>query len=562
MATSSPVTLPMPAPDVPLIDSQTGRPTKALFDFAQRLETVVRQLRKEVPSGISLSSFTTTDLAEGSNRYFTDERVDDRVAALIQNGTGITWTYNDAAGWLAPTVTITQYTDELAQDAVGGMLADTATIDFTYNDGTATITADVKNDSITYAKLQNVSATDRLLGRSTAGAGDVEEIVCTAAGRALIDDANATAQRATLGLGTAATQNTGTSGANVPLLNGTNTWSGTNFFAAVPNLQTAGGTGAGVWYDGSATTQRTFLGMDAGVDNIFRGYSAILGANYYSANLTTGAVTFNYTVTVSGAAYVNGVLTLAGTATPSIIFAPSSGATHSGQIYQSGNTWAIAASGVATWATMDLTTGAMSFVGPLTVPTVDYGASTGQKELFYHSGNIKYGVAIQANDLQIFGATGAALSFGHMSTADGTTFTPRLQINSSGVISTGTWNASIIDPAYGGTGNNGGAWTAYTPTVTGGGVPGAFAGSGTGRYRQIGKTVFVVAEITVTNVGTASYVAATWPVAAASGAIIPGQGQASGAAYNWNYNTVLYKYDGTVTPVVQTYILTGCYEAA
>lgn len=46
----------------------------------------------------------------------------------------------------------------------------------------------------------NVSATDRVLGRSTAGAGAVEEITCTAAGRALIDDADAAAQRTTLGL--------------------------------------------------------------------------------------------------------------------------------------------------------------------------------------------------------------------------------------------------------------------------------------------------------------------------------------------------------------------------
>lgn len=67
-------------------------------------------------------------------------------------------------------------------------------------------TAKIANDAVTYAKIQNVSATDRLLGRSTSGAGDVEEIICTAAGRALIDDADATAQRATLGLGTIATQ--------------------------------------------------------------------------------------------------------------------------------------------------------------------------------------------------------------------------------------------------------------------------------------------------------------------------------------------------------------------
>ena len=62
-------------------------------------------------------------------------------------------------------------------------------------------TAEIDNDAVTYAKIQNVSATDKVLGRSTAGAGDVEEIACTSAGRALIDDANAAAQRTTLGLG-------------------------------------------------------------------------------------------------------------------------------------------------------------------------------------------------------------------------------------------------------------------------------------------------------------------------------------------------------------------------
>ena len=66
----------------------------------------------------------------------------------------------------------------------------------------------IANDAVTYAKIQNVSATDMLLGRSTSGAGDVEEIACTAAGRALIDDANAGAQRTTLGLGALATKAT------------------------------------------------------------------------------------------------------------------------------------------------------------------------------------------------------------------------------------------------------------------------------------------------------------------------------------------------------------------
>ena len=40
----------------------------------------------------------------------------------------------------------------------------------------AVTVADIPDGEITYAKMQNVSATDRLLGRDTAGAGDVEEI--------------------------------------------------------------------------------------------------------------------------------------------------------------------------------------------------------------------------------------------------------------------------------------------------------------------------------------------------------------------------------------------------
>lgn len=42
------------------------------------------------------------------------------------------------------------------------------------------------------------SATDRILGRVSAGAGVAQEIVCTGAGRALLDDADAAAQRTTL----------------------------------------------------------------------------------------------------------------------------------------------------------------------------------------------------------------------------------------------------------------------------------------------------------------------------------------------------------------------------
>lgn len=100
----------------------------------------------------------------------------------------------------------TETLPELSQDAVGEILADSDTIDFTYND--TTITAVVKPDSIgfdqlkdngvQFSKIQTVS-TDILLGNDASGTA-VQEITCTAAGRALLDDADATAQRTTLGL--------------------------------------------------------------------------------------------------------------------------------------------------------------------------------------------------------------------------------------------------------------------------------------------------------------------------------------------------------------------------
>jgi hypothetical protein len=50
----------------------------------------------------ALATFSSTDdLAEGvTNLYFTGERVDDRVAALLLNGANITLTYNDVANTL------------------------------------------------------------------------------------------------------------------------------------------------------------------------------------------------------------------------------------------------------------------------------------------------------------------------------------------------------------------------------------------------------------------------------------------------------------------------------
>lgn len=61
------------------------------------------------------------------------------------------------------------------------------------------ITRTIADDNVTYAKIQNVTATDKLLGRATAGAGDVEEITCTSFARTILDDVAAVNVRTTIG---------------------------------------------------------------------------------------------------------------------------------------------------------------------------------------------------------------------------------------------------------------------------------------------------------------------------------------------------------------------------
>ena len=103
--------------------------------------------------------------------------------ATLSSGTGISIT--EGAGSIT-----------IASDVVGVTDGDKG--DITVSSSGATWTID--DDAVTYAKIQDVSATDKILGRSTAGAGVIEEIACTSAGRALLDDADASAQRTTLGL--------------------------------------------------------------------------------------------------------------------------------------------------------------------------------------------------------------------------------------------------------------------------------------------------------------------------------------------------------------------------
>jgi len=115
---------------------------------------------------ITLAPFSTTNLAEGTNLYYTDERVDDRVAVLIQNGTGISWAYNDPLNTLTPTVTLAPFsttnlaegtnlyfTDERVDDRVAALMISGTGTTWTYNDPGNTLKVDVSLSPFTTTNL-------------------------------------------------------------------------------------------------------------------------------------------------------------------------------------------------------------------------------------------------------------------------------------------------------------------------------------------------------------------------------------------------------------------------
>jgi hypothetical protein len=109
--------------------------------------------------GVTLSPFTTTDLAEGTRLYFTNERVDDRVAALIQNSASVTWTYNDSLN----TLTASAVTTPLQIQEDGVVIGNRGTVDFiTGSNSTLTVLDDALNNKVTVQIDSAVGSLDDL----------------------------------------------------------------------------------------------------------------------------------------------------------------------------------------------------------------------------------------------------------------------------------------------------------------------------------------------------------------------------------------------------------------
>ena len=214
-----------------------------------------------IPTTIaSLSNHDTDDVAEGAtNKYYLDERVDDRINALIIAGTGVTKSYDDAANTYTLSVTqadvntdiVTEGSTNLFTTAARTRTHFTYGTGITHSSGTLSVTqsdintdnvtdgstnlfttaartrthftygtgithdgsgglsvtqADIDTDNITEGSTNIFFTNARADARVVAGiTGKLDASAISTFGLTLVDDASASAARTTLGLGTAAT---------------------------------------------------------------------------------------------------------------------------------------------------------------------------------------------------------------------------------------------------------------------------------------------------------------------------------------------------------------------
>ena len=148
---------------------------------------------------------STTNISEGTNLYFTDERAQDAANTALTAGTGISKTYDDNANIItlsvnATTDNITEgttnkyFTDERAQDAVNTAIVAGTNIAKSYDDNANTITISMPND----IALSGYVDANQILGNSGAIDGELTAGSLTVSGNLTVNGTTTTVNSTTL----------------------------------------------------------------------------------------------------------------------------------------------------------------------------------------------------------------------------------------------------------------------------------------------------------------------------------------------------------------------------
>ena len=110
----------------------------------------------QAQANVAIGNNTTDNLSEGStNKYYTDERVADKIGGILTASGNLNVAYDDAADTITISEALTTndiaegdnlyYTNERVDDRVGALIIGGANITATYNDGAGTLTIDADN---------------------------------------------------------------------------------------------------------------------------------------------------------------------------------------------------------------------------------------------------------------------------------------------------------------------------------------------------------------------------------------------------------------------------------
>lgn len=191
----------------------------ALVQNTSSLSWTYNDAGNTLSATVSLSPFSTSDLAEGTSLYFTNTRVYNKVKAVVVGGTGIATSPNDGAETVTLSVDFTEFntdslvegttnlfhTAERVQDVVGAMSINSADIERTYDDPGNTISWALTTTGVsaaTYGSASQVaqvavdskgritSASNVSISVTSAAVSDFAEAVMDVVGDTLIDDSN------------------------------------------------------------------------------------------------------------------------------------------------------------------------------------------------------------------------------------------------------------------------------------------------------------------------------------------------------------------------------------